>query len=178
MSIAIIASPNMQDEYYQWIDDLRRKYPELGYDLIKPHFTLVYPITDSTDPNKVITHVNNIAVQTQAFQFVIASAVPAPGSDWKSKANYVFLVPDEGFSNFIRLHGVLSTNIFEADPIDEIPFLPHLTIGYCDNAQLTRQICLEINQQGIKFIGRITQLLMIEQKNGQIISKHHFPLLK
>ena len=165
MPIAIVAFPDLSHENYQWIDKLRQKYSELAYEPLNPHFTLVFPITDAISRKKTIKHVDRIEKQTKSIQFKIRCAVPSP--DWISKRNYVFLVPDEGFSELIRLHDALYTNIFEPYLSRRISFIPHITIGHCDVPQLARKISLEINEENIEFTGAINQLDLLDNADGE-----------
>lgn len=167
MSIAIIAFPNMSDEHYQWIDTLRQKHPTLVYEAVKPHFTFVFPITDSIDSKKIIAHIDSVVEQTEVFQFAIRSAVPSPDADWTSKRNYVFLVPDEGFSKIIKLHDALYTGILSKHLKFEIPYLPHITIGYYDDVQLVKHISKDINRQNIEISGMIDMLTLMDNKSGK-----------
>lgn len=165
MSFAIVAFPDMTDENYRWIDTIREKYPALVHEAIKPHFTIVFPFNADIAPEKITRHIDTIVNKTVVFRFVILCAVPSP--DRMSKRHYVFLVPDEGFSNIIRLHDSLYTGVFEPHLNHEIPYLPHITIGHCDDAQLIRQISLEINEENIEFSGTINQLDVLDNADSR-----------
>ena len=165
MVIALVAYPNMSDEHHQWINKIRAEYPQLQYENILPHFTLVFPIIDILDREIVTKHIQTQLKKIQVFQFAVRCAIPHP--ERKNKRSYLFLVPDEGFSNFIRSHDALYTGILSKHLNIEIPYLPHITIGYCDDAQLIRKISIDINQQNIEILGKIDRLALMENIDGK-----------
>lgn len=163
MAIALLAYPNMSDEHYQWIDGIRNKYPRLDYTPLDPHFTLVFPITDNINQESVVQHIDHLMQQANPIPFAIRCAVPMP----EANRSYVFLVPDEGFSKLRRLHDALYTGVLSAHLRLDIPYLPHITIGYCGDAKLVKQIAININRQNIEISGIVDMLVLMDNKSGK-----------
>jgi hypothetical protein len=42
----VVSYPTIYNDSLIWIQDVRRKYDELNFMAIEPHFTLVFPIVD------------------------------------------------------------------------------------------------------------------------------------
>ena len=85
MAIALVAYPNMVNEHYQWIDNIRSKHPDLEYIPNDPHFTFVFPISEAINQENVVQHVDHLMQQMTPIPFTIRCAMLMP----EEKANYV-----------------------------------------------------------------------------------------
>lgn len=163
MAIALVAYPNMSDEHYQWIEGIRHKHPELDYTPLDPHFTLVFPLTGTINQESLVQHIDHLIQQATPISFTIRCAIPVPEID----KYYAFLVPDEGFSRLVRLHDALYTDILSEHLNLDMPYVPHITIGHSDNAQIVKQISMSINRQNIDISGIVDMLALMDNKNGK-----------
>ncbi|MEH1799260.1 MAG: 2'-5' RNA ligase family protein [Nostoc sp.] len=93
---------------FAWIQNVRKQHDELYLQVINPHFTLVFPAFNFLEA-PFINHVQQVTQKTQAFDFVIRCAVLS--NDVFSQYTHVFLVPDEGYSNIVKLHDCLYTGV-------------------------------------------------------------------
>ena len=173
MAIVLVAYPNMADEHYQWIDSIRIKHHELEYTPVDPHFTLVFPIANLINQQRVIQHIDHLMQQTTPIPFTIQCAMLMP----EEKANYIFLVPDEGFSKLLKLHDALYTGVLSPHLRLDIPYIPHITIGYSPDAQLAKQISAGINRQEIEISGMVDILTLMDNKHGKWNRIQDFALL-
>jgi hypothetical protein len=90
------------------IQATRKIADRLYYEVVAPHFTFVFPTFTLTE-SALIDHVTAVIAAMPAFDFVIRCAVL--GDDAFSDNTHVFLVPDEGYSQIVRLHDRLYTDI-------------------------------------------------------------------
>jgi hypothetical protein len=70
MALAVINYPTISEKDFQWIQSIREKYDKLFYYVVKPHFTLVFPIENiSLEP--LFMHIIYLtgSVQKQLFNF-------------------------------------------------------------------------------------------------------------
>ncbi|MHC5595995.1 MAG: 2'-5' RNA ligase family protein [Nostoc sp.] len=118
MSYALVHYPNINVKHIQQI---RHKYdPQVG--LIEPHITLVFPIIESINENNLIMHTHRILSNYKTFPISLKGLQ-------KSWDKYLFLMVEEGKVDMIKLHNELYTGILAKYCRNNIPFLPHLTLG-------------------------------------------------
>lgn len=144
MTLAVIAYPTLSQQFYKWMKLIRNTYPELNYESLEPHFTLVFPISEVLNLDTIRDEIHTISQQTKAINFTIRCTIPMPSH---SDDHYVFLVPDEGFSQVVELHDVLYSGIFAKYLRLDIPYIPHITIGYTQKLESVHRICQTINQK-------------------------------
>jgi hypothetical protein len=175
MSISLVAYPNMAAEHYQWIDSIRSSYPALQHEPLDPHFTFVFPASEHLNYEAFSRHVEQVTQQASAIPFAMRCAIPMPDS--LSKNTHLFLVPDEGLSMMVKLHSALYTN-YLADYLRlDIPYIPHITIGYSENAALCKEIATSINRQAIGLAGVVDMLAFLEKKENHWSRVRDFALM-
>jgi 2'-5' RNA ligase len=175
MSIALVAYPNMASEHYQWIDSVRSSYPALNYDALDPHFTFVFPAANHLNYEAFSRHVEQVTQQANAIPFVLRCAIPMP--DVLSKNNHVFLVPDEGLSMMVKLHSALYTNLLADYLRLDVPFVPHITVGFSEDIALCKEVANQINRQAIGLAGVIDMLVFLEKKDNKWSRVRDFALM-
>lgn len=175
MSIALVAYPNMASEHYQWIDSIRSRYPELQHEALDPHFTFVFPAPNRLNYEAFSRHVEQVTQQVHAIPFALRCAIPMP--DMLSKNTHLFLIPDEGMSTMVKLHSALYTNLLADYRRLDIPFVPHITIGYSENAALCKEIANSINRQAIGLSGLVDMLVFLEKKENKWSRVRDFALM-
>jgi 2'-5' RNA ligase len=87
------------------------------------------------------------------------------------------LIPDEGMSMMVKLHSALYTNLLAEHLRLDIPFIPHITIGYSENAALCKEIATTINRQAIGIAGLIDMLVFLEKKDNKWSRVRDFALM-
>ena len=145
MALTVLGRPRLTAADAAWIRVLRDRHawalraPEIG-----PHVTLVFP-TDSTDATTATGHLAVVAGEIAAFSLAFRCALPV--ADAPSGGTYIYLVPDEGFSTLVRLHDRLYSGPF-ADALRlDLPYIPHITLGWIAEARLARALADDLNGQ-------------------------------
>jgi len=173
MSLIAIGYPNLVQKDYKWIQSFRSKHDKEGIGLIRPHFTLIFPV-DSISIPQMVNHVRPIVLNTPRISFEINSASLSPKPDGKTW--FIFLVPGRGRNEIIKLHDRLYTGIFAAELKLEYEYLPHITIG----RSYDRQDCLnrvtELNSTKLNIRGNIGSIEIAEYKNNRIRALERFEL--
>jgi 2'-5' RNA ligase len=175
MSIALVAYPNMASEHYQWIDSIRASYPALKNEPLDPHFTFVFPAPNHLNYEAFSRHIEQVTQQVSAISFVMRCAIPMP--DAISHNTHLFLIPDEGMSMMVKLHSALYTNLLAEYLRLDIPFIPHITIGYSENAALCKEVATAINRQALGLAGVIDMLVFLEKKDNKWSRVRDFALI-
>lgn len=159
MSLLVIAYPEIERSDYDWIQKIRAKDDEKYFNLVKPHFTIVFPVKNISI-NTFENHVKKVAQHFNEFYFVLrcAQIVKDSFSDYTD----VFLVPEEGYRIFLRLHDMLYTEILEKELRLDIPFIPHLGIANSLDPIQCRDLAERLNSNGIEIVGKISTLSIVE----------------
>jgi hypothetical protein len=79
-----------------------------------------------------------------------------------SPLTHVFLVPDQGFSQIVRLHDALYTDLLAPALRLDLPFIPHITIGAYPDPTISKALADQINQRDVVIEGQITTLDIIQ----------------
>lgn len=165
MALLVLAYPQLENKDYNWVQTFRAKYDERYFNVANPHFTLVFPVFDVAE-NDFIAHVQKTAKKFKEFFFVFrcAQIVKDSFSDYTD----VFLIPEEGYRIFVKLHDALYTGILEKELRLDIPFIPHLGIANSVDAKNCKLLADEINKKNIEIVGAIGKLNIVSYKNDKI----------
>lgn len=90
------------------------------------------------------------------IQFAVKCA--ALGKDHLSGFTHVFLVPDQGYSDILKLHDRLYTGLLAPELRLDLPFIPHLTIASSVDAHICKELAQGINSRDISIHGVIGNL--------------------
>jgi 2'-5' RNA ligase len=125
MPLVVFSCPIMNEREFNWIQTVRLNY-DSQYQLIAPHFTLVFPCQI---PNQAefIEHIQRKTHGLKQIRFTIRDMLTV--KDSMSENYHLFLVPEEGSKDIINLHDTLYTGLLAAELRHDIPFVPHITIG-------------------------------------------------
>jgi 2'-5' RNA ligase len=119
---AVVHYPNLD---IQRINQFRRRYdPQV--DLIEPHITLMFPVPESIGETNLVNHLETILRGRQAFPIHLQGLQ-------RSGDNYLFLMIQEGKADIIGLHDEIYTCVLANYRKEELPYLPHLTLGVFAN---------------------------------------------
>ncbi|HSW87977.1 MAG TPA: 2'-5' RNA ligase family protein [Candidatus Saccharimonadales bacterium] len=103
------------------IQTFRKKY-DPQWKVIQPHITIVFPFLGIPEAS-IITHTSSIVKNIKPFEIRLKKFM-------KSFDHCLFLLVQEGKENIYALHEQLYTGILTSYLKDDIPFIPHMTIGY------------------------------------------------
>src|SRR6266566_145211 len=168
----IVAFPKVSQRNFGWIQTLRKKYDALSFNAITPHFTLFSP-SDEFSRKDLVDATTKSIEGFMSFNFMLRSAIlmPPTGGDH----SYIFLVPDEGLSSFVKLRDQIYAGPLAKSLRLDIPFVPHLTVGSTRNLQDGNQIIHELNRQSFEIPGSIDSLSLVVEDGDRIILVEEVP---
>ena len=173
MSLLVLAYPEIEKKDYDWIQKIRAKHDERYFNIVRPHFTLVFPVSNISE--KILTeHVKSVIKAVKEFYFVFrcAQIVKDSFSDFTD----VFLIPEEGYRIFIKLHDALYTGPLEQELRMDIPFIPHLGIANNPDPYYCKRIADQINKDNPEIVGAVTKLDIVSFENDTITTLKQIPL--
>jgi hypothetical protein len=165
MSLLVLAYPSLARADYEWIQRIRARHDGRYYRLIEPHFTFVFSVS-KVERKVFVEHVKGQARRVEPFKFVLRCALVV--ADDSGQFSHVFLVPDEGFSEIVRLHDALYTGALAPELRLDIPFIPHIGIGNSDDARECKRLADELNAEGFRLEGRIETLDVVSYENSTV----------
>ena len=173
MSLLALCYPKLAPEDQRFIAEFRARYDLPYRDVVQPHFTMVFQVRDLAEP-VFSERVARVAANSAAIRFVCRYAMLH--SDASSDDYYVFLVPDEGFSGFARLHDALYTEALASKLRLDIPYVPHIGVATLKEAAHCKRLADELNDGHLAIEGTVENISVV-QYDGKIVSDlHHFRL--
>lgn len=173
LSNLVLAYPEIKTEDYEWIQSIRKKYDDYYYNVVEPHFTIVFPVFNySTE--LLSQHIRKISEKTCSVKFSLKTTTIV--KDSFSDFTCVFLVPDIGNSEIIKLHDKLYTDILRKELRLDIPFIPHIAIGGSNIAEEAKEISDKINAEDFEITGEIKKLDLIEYEHPMVKTLEVFAL--
>lgn len=165
MSLLVLAYPEIEEKDFLWIQSIREKHDEKYFNIVEPHFTVVFPVFN-VDRNAFISHIQFTVKKIKEFYFVLrcAQIVKDSFSDYTD----VFLIPEEGYRIFVKLHDALYTGPLAKDLRLDIPFIPHLGIANNLDPLKCKKIADDINSKNMEIVGSITSLDIVSFENNII----------
>jgi 2'-5' RNA ligase len=165
MSLLAISYPDLSKTDFDRIQNIRLKYDREYIDIINPHFTLVFPVDDKPQED-FIKHITASVSSIKNISFVLCGATVH--KDQLSNNWYLFLTPDEGYDDIVKLHDLLYTGILKDNLRRDLPNIPHITIGLFDNARECKEAADSINEKDISIAGEINSIDIIDFQNKLI----------
>ncbi|WP_263788151.1 2'-5' RNA ligase family protein [Salinibacter grassmerensis] len=159
MALSVVSYPALSEEDYERIQAVREEHDPLYYGVIDPHITLVFP-TDGVRRTTLIEHVREEASSTAPFEVVFRCAILGD-PDFEGHA-HAFLVPDEGFSDLVRLHDRLYTGPLADFLRLDLPFLPHVGIANTPDPEDCKTIVDNLNAKNFEIRGRVESFDVVE----------------
>lgn len=157
MQYLVVAYPQFTPDDAAWIQSIRAQH-DPNAELIAAHVTLVFP-TVVADEQRLRQEVRRQVAGHTRFPLVIRCALPV--KDMLSPSTHVFLVPDEGLSQVVRLHDALYASALAPSLRLDIPFIPHITVGATHDLAAAKALADAVNQQGRVVQGTISTVSLI-----------------
>jgi hypothetical protein len=158
MALLVIAYPKLAETDFAFIQSLRRKEDLLYYYVVDPHFTIVFPVTTVSE-EIFRDHVRRISRSLRNFSLVLRCAVL--DKDAFNEYTHVFLVPDEGYSNIVRLHDALYTGVLADDLRLDLPFIPHIGVANAIDPRHCKQVADRLNSTRFEIRGTVEELTIV-----------------
>jgi len=171
MTLYSLGYPDLNEADDKFIYAYRKEHDVPYRDVVSYHFTLVFGI-NKIDKDTYIEHVRRIARRQKQISFVCRYAMLA--NDDSNSNYYVFLVPDEGYSQVSLLHDHLYTGPLKPFHLMDIPYIPHVGIATIPDAQKVKGLCDSLNAKGINISGILKHITVCELKENRIIDLERF----
>lgn len=170
--LAVVSYPELSNPDRQWIETYRKKN-DTYYDFVKEHFTLVFPIENCNVP-MLIDEIEKHSANINPFPFTIKCATR--NNDLTSDYWHVLLVPDQGFSDIVKLHDKMYSGMLAPYERLDLDFIPHIGVGNSKNPKECKRMIDEINSMNIHMKGAVRKLQLIKHENGIIHTFHEVKL--
>jgi hypothetical protein len=155
MSLLVLSYPNISEKDFNWIQAVRANHDELYYKVVAPHFTIVFP-NFNQDKVEFVEHAKLQARCFKKIDFVLRCAIIV--KDAFNDYTHLFLVPDEGYSEIVKLHDKLYDGPLAPELRLDIPFIPHIGIGNAIDPFACKKLADELNRKAFEINGRIETL--------------------
>ena len=152
MVYALVHYPSIDT---QQIDELRRKYdPQV--DLIAPHITVIFPLSDEMDEPVLVSHIRDVLRGWRRFPIHLRGLA-------QSWDNYLFLLLEEGNAEVIRLHDELYAGLLASYHRKDMPYVPHVTLGsFADDAPRCAQALGDAEQISLQYQCVVDRLSLVK----------------
>lgn len=170
--LAAVSYPELSLADKLWIDAYRKQHDDY-YNLIDVHISFIFPI-EYFDPQLFITEMEKQVEGTKEIPFIVRCATR--NNDLTSDYWHVLLVPDEGFSDIVKLHDKLYSGLLAPFERLDLDFVPHLGIGNTKKPGECKRLVCEINSMNILIKGVINKIQLIKHENGIIHTFHELKL--
>ena len=115
---AVVYFPEIQLDQ---INTFRKKY-DPQHKVIAPHITLIFPFSRILE-KVIVQHLQTVTKDIQPFKISLSGLT-------KSFDDYLFLLIENGKNGVDNLHDTLYSGILAGQLQRDIPFIPHITLGY------------------------------------------------
>ena len=165
ISLLVLAYPELTIKDRNWIDNFRKKHDPLFYGIVDPHFTIVFP-TFGIEQNDFVAEVEEKSKKIHKFDFTIRCALM--NNDRLSDYYYIFLSPDEGNSNIVKMHDILYSGKLRKTLRLDIDFFSHIAIGSTKDEDKCKELIDYVNNSDITINGSINSLNIISYGDKKI----------
>lgn len=167
MASAVVAYPRMDTEDFRAIQAVRSAADRAHFALVDPHFTVLFPTTKH-GPEELLAHARNCLAGTPGFDFELRAAMPV--CDPLSGRTHVFLVPDQGLSQLVRIHDALYRGALESELRLDMPFIPHIRVGEFSEGGDAKMLADRLNGELPVIRGRVETLDAVRIEAGRVVS--------
>ena len=174
MSYLLLAYPELDPADYRLIQEYRKQNDKLYFNLVEPHFTIVFPVSD-IEESEFLTEVTNKVRGVKKFDFILRSAVIQ--KDAFNDYYHAYLVPDEGYSALVKMHDRFYSGVFKDNLRLDIPFIPHIGIGNSKESSKCKEMIDEWNGIDFSIRGVVNKLDLVNYDLDKITNLNHYHLL-
>jgi len=173
MALGVIAYPALNKTDYNFIQAFRKSNDPFLYSVIEPHITFVFPVSGISHDD----FTTEIIKQTEGccrFDFIIRCAVV--NKDSFLDYSHTLLVPDEGFSNIVKLHDKLYNGMLTKERRLDIDYIPHIGMGTSIDIYECKEMADRLNANTLEIKGSIKELTIVNFENNKIDNLKIIPL--
>ena len=165
MSYLVLAYPKISKEDYEFIQDYREANDPKYFSLVDPHFTIVFS-TANVSEQDFVAEVEKQARSISKFDYTIRCATI--NQDDSGDFYHEFLVPDQGYSNIVKLHDKLYSGEFFDNLRFDINFIPHIGIGNSEDVKICKKRIDELNSKDLEITGSVQVLDVVKYEDNKI----------
>jgi len=158
--------PTLSDSDHEFIRSFRLEHDLPFRDVVDHHFTIMFGISD-IPTKKYVEHVRSKLMGQSSVDFACRYA--ALGDDSEGDDFYVFLIPDEGFSDVCRLHDKLYSGEFKSYHRVAIPYIPHIGIATIPDAKKIQSLCDQLNADSLCIAGTLESATICEYDGTKVV---------
>ncbi len=170
-----VAYPKLSKSAESLILEFRRQHDQRYVDVIDAHWTMIFPgSTEGIDEQQMREHIATIASASDQVEFCCRYALVY--DDDSSDDYYIFLVPDEGFSQISQLHDHLYSDFMRPQLRLDIPYVPHMGIATSKDPDHLYELAQEWNAAGHEISGVIDSLTLCSYDGVKVQDLQTLPL--
>lgn len=169
--LAIVAYPILDHADREWIESIRTRHDPQAL-RIDAHFTLVFPTDVPREP--LVSHTSAAVSLAGPIPFAVRRATAA--RDTVGTGAHVFLVPDEGRDELVRLHDRLYQGMLRPHLREDIPFVPHITVAAHADVQWCEGLAQDVNDADRTVRGELRSLELVDVGTARVRSIMTFRL--
>jgi hypothetical protein len=172
MALLALSYPSISEANWKWIQKIREQH-DPNYAVVAPHFTLVFP-TFERERHPFSEHLRQQLRGQPPISIAMRCAIVV--KDVLNEYTHTFLVPDQGFSDLVKVHDQLYSG-FLADQLRlDIPFIPHINVASSLDATLCKRVADEINSQKLCIPGFIRVIDIVQYANQTVTTLEQISL--
>lgn len=168
MSLLVVSYPELARRDADWIAAIRQRHNFLKYSVLAPHITLVFPLS-GVGQDDLLEHVRLRLTGRPRIRFAFRSSLLM--KDDSSDDYYVVLVPDEGFSGIVKLHDNLYTGILAPRLRLDLPFIPHMTVGFSSDVAACKSLVDALNAEAFVIEGELAYLDVVNRAEARTVAR-------
>src|SRR4051812_14103856 len=123
MAYLVLAFPELAPADFDRIQACRAERDKLLYTVVDPHFTIVFAVSDISE-TEFVREIKEKVTGSAKFGFAIRCATTS--RDAFRPLYHTFLVPDEGYSRFVKLHDRLYSGKLKSNLRLDLDYVPHI----------------------------------------------------
>jgi 2'-5' RNA ligase len=171
--LAALCVPEFPAPTLAWLQDLRARHDPKQFRLVAPHVTLIFP-SWTLPEDSFVAHVSSCLQGVRGTPVAFSSTQvfrdPARG------AALVYLVASVGSDWLNRIHVKLNAGPLAAECRQDIPYVPHITVGRMASALKAAKLARQIGSELEPIAGRVQAVDVVRVEQNAIRPVHRVPL--
>lgn len=163
MALGVLSYPIISDVDYKNIQNFRESKDSLYYHVAKPHFSFVFPV-EGISQSDFVTEMIKQTDGVQPFHFELKCAVI--NKDAFLDFYHMLLVPDQGFSDVVKLHDRLYSGLFFSYLRMDIDFIPHVGIANSKDKYEVKRWVDQWNRSAPVISGWVDKLMVVDYSDN------------
>ncbi len=174
MAYGVCAYPRLKRKDFKLIQDYRKENDKLYYSIVQPHFSFVFPVT-RIKSKQFVSEILNKSKGFKYIDFEIRCAVI--NKDAFIDYYHLFLIPDKGYSDIVKLHDKLYSGILFNELRLDIDFIPHIGIANSKDKYKVKKWFDNWNKIDLSIKGTIDKLTVVDYTNSILTNMNEIKLV-